>query len=162
MAQNQADSKNAKNKTSDAFEQATEGVRSAFDTGIQFHQDALQTWFDAFGGNRNGSDQRDGVERFATESIDLTRKNADEAHGVFNSTCQVGFDAIKKSFEAVSNGHDKDADAFEQCRSAWKNGADAVCSTLQSAGKANVRMIENWASFLDRACRPVGAKDAAN
>jgi hypothetical protein len=140
---------NVANRTVDMFEQATESFRATMDAGLKFQQDAMRSMFGAFSGTERMDDVRRRIESITNDSIGLIRKNVEQTQKLFDQNCRTGMDMMNRTFEAI-RPNTGNADAVEQCRSAWKNGFDAMCSGIDAVAKTNVQVVENVASFLDR------------
>ncbi len=153
MAQTATDSRTNTDPSQNSFERATEDFKATMDAGVRCQRDMMQLMFGAFDGDRKTDDLRPNFRNVATESIERVRKSAEQVRGAFDQNCRLGADAVNKTFDTFENGRGKDADVFEQGRSAWKIGTDAMCTTLENVSKTNVQMVENWSSFLDQCMR---------
>lgn len=153
MAQTATESRKNPDPAQNVFDRATDDFKATMDAGIRCQRDMMHFMFGAFDGGRNTEDVRPNFRKTATESIELVRKNVEQARDTFDRNCRLTADAVNKTFDSFDNGRDKDADVFEQGRSVWKIGADAMCSTLENVSKTNVQMIENWSNFMDRLMR---------
>ena len=158
MAQTQSE-KNTGAQGRTVVDEAAEGIHSMFDAGARFQRDFARLMFPGFGGSRECDNPGERFERVATDSFDIARKSAEQAQKAFDESCRFGLDAVEKSFKVADA---KNADPFETGRSVWKNGAEAVCSTMETVGRTNVRMIENWASFLNQNFGPTVEKTTSN
>ncbi len=158
MAQTQSE-KNTKAQDRTVVDEAAEGIHSMFDAGARFQRDFARLMFPGFGASRDGDNPWGRFERAATDSFEVARKSAEQAQKSFDESCRFGLDAVEKSFKVADA---KNADPFETGRSVWKNGAEAVCSTMETVGRTNVRMIENWASFLNQNFGPTAEKTPSN
>lgn len=153
MAQTATEPKKNTDPSQNMFERATEDFKSTMDAGIRCQRDMMQFMFGGFDAGKKNDDVRRDFRKTATESIELVRKNAEQIRGTVDQNCRLSADAVNKTFDTFENGRDKDADVFEQGRSAWKIGADAMCSTLENVSKTNVQIVENWSSFIDQCMR---------
>ena len=153
MAQTATDSRKNTDPSHSTFERATEDFKSTMDAAVRCQRDMIQLMFGAFDGDLKTDDVRPSFRKAATESIELVRKNVDHVRGAFDQNCRLGADAVNKTFDTFENGRGKDADVFEQSRSAWKIGTDAMCTTLENVSKTNVQMVESWSNFLDQCMR---------
>lgn len=147
-----------RNSEKNMFDQMSETFKSTMDAGMRAQNDVMQSMFDVFTGRQN-DDVRVRMERITSDSISTMRKNAEHAFKMIDENCKNGMDSVKKTFD-MSNGR-KDADMMDQCRSMWKTGADTMCQTMDTVTRANVQMIENWASFMDNAMRMPERKNTA-
>src|SRR5262245_41150318 len=107
-------------ETPEFFKQATDSFRSAMDTGMKFQQDAMKNVTEFFGKGENFETSRERVETFATDSLNLVRKNAEQAQKFFDEGCKTGLEVIRKTFAATENGNAK-RDMFAQTRDIWQN-----------------------------------------
>jgi len=132
------------------FEQATETFKTTMDAGLKFQQDAVKSMMGCFSGMDRFDDVRQRIEAVTNDSITMIRKNAERTQKLFDDQCRSGMDLINKSFETAKSGKIQNGNVVEQCRSAWKNGFDAMCTGIDAMAKANVQAVENWASFFDK------------
>jgi len=141
------------------FKQASESFRAAMDTGVKFQQDVVKSISECLGKGESFDDARGRVETFAADSINLARKNAEQAQRLFDEGCKTGLEMIRKTFAATENGNSK-RDVFAQTRDVWQSAFDAMRTTIESAAKTNSQAIENWSNFFSKTMT-LGEKKAA-
>jgi uncharacterized protein with ATP-grasp and redox domains len=149
----------AKTQTPEFFHQAAENFKSAMDTTLKCQQDAFKTMSEFFGKGESFSEARERFEDVATDSLNLVRKNAEQAQKYFDEGCKTGLEVIRKTFDATENGNGK-RDFFVQARDVWQSAFDAMRSSVESAARANAQAIENWSNFFSKSMT-VGEKKSA-
>lgn len=161
MANNTPDPKNPNmnaNRNNNVFEQAADSFRTTFDAGLKMQQDAFKSMMNCFTGFDRFDDVRTRIESVTNETVGMIRKNAERTQKLFDEQVRTGTDMMNKSFDSMKNGKMTQGNMTEQCRSAWKNGFDAMCSGIDAMAKANVQVVENWASLFDKTmatCEPM-------
>jgi hypothetical protein len=135
-------------ETCEMFEKSADTLKSAMDAGIKVQQDAFKTVGDMFtkGGSFDGSRQR--FETVATDSIDLVRRNAEQAQRYFDESCRNNMNVVKKSFDFNRDAGDQDV--FVRTRDFWQTACDATRSNFEAATKAGSQAIENWSNFVGK------------
>jgi hypothetical protein len=136
-------------ETPDFFKQAADSFRSAMDTGMKFQHDALKNVTECFGRSESFEGTRERLETIAADSLNLVRKNAEQAQKFFDEGCKTGLEVIRKTFAATENGNAKH-DGFAQARDVWQSAFDAMRSTVESAARTNAAAIENWSNFFGK------------
>ena len=131
------------------FKQATDCFRSAMDTGMKFQQDAIKSVGDFFGQGEGFEDARCRMETFASDSLNLARKNAEQAQKFFDEGCKTGLEVIRKSFAATENGNGK-RDFVAKSTDVFQSAFEAMRTTVESAARMNAQAIENWSSFFTK------------
>jgi hypothetical protein len=142
------------------FKQATECFRSAMDTGMKFQQDAFKSVTELFNRGEGFEDARCRFENFASDSLNLARKNAEQAQKFFDEGCKTGLEVIRKSFAATENGNAK-RDVVAQSKDVFQSAFDAMRTTVESAARMNAQAIENWSTFFTKSmnlCEKKAAK----
>ncbi|GJQ25372.1 MAG: hypothetical protein HBSAPP02_04040 [Phycisphaerae bacterium] len=134
------------------FKAATDSFRNAMETGLRFGQDAMKSVSDCFGKNEtvNLDETRTRVQETAIESINLIRKNAEQATEMFEANCKAGIEMLKKTFNTF-DPNAKNKDAFAQTREMWNATFSAMKSSVDSAAAFNTKMIENLTGFVNNA-----------
>lgn len=140
---------NVKNQTENMFKQATETFKSAMDTGLRFQQDAFKCMSEMMTRSEPFGDIRNRMDTVATDSVNLVRKNAEQAQKVFDEGCKTGLSVIHKALES-GNGHGN-KDFMVYTRDMWQNAFDAMRTNLDAASRASAACIENWSSFFSQA-----------
>jgi len=149
-----------KTEKTDFFKQAADSFKSAMDTGVKFQQDAVKNLGEIFNQGETFEDSRERFETVATDSLNLIRKNAEQAQKYFDEGCKTGLEVIRKTFAATENGNSK-RDAFAQTRDVWQSAFDAMRTTIESAARTNAAAIENWSNFFSKSmtcCEKKAAK----
>lgn len=131
------------------FKQAAECFRSAMDTGIKFQNEAFKNVSTYFGQAEGFEDARSRVENYASDSLNLVRKNAEQAQKFFDEGCKTGLEVIRKSFAATENGNAK-RDVVTQSKDVFQSAFEAMRTTVESAARMNAQAIENWSNFFTK------------
>ena len=131
------------------FKQAADCFRSAMDTGMKFQQDAFKSMGDIFNRGEGFDDARGKFENFASDSLNLARKNVEQAQKFFDEGCKSGLEVIRKSFAATENGNAK-RDVLCQSKDVFQSAFDAMRTTVESAARMNAQAIENWSNFFTK------------
>ncbi|RIK62168.1 MAG: hypothetical protein DCC65_17895 [Planctomycetota bacterium] len=139
---------NVKNQTEGMFKQASETFKSAMDTGIRFQQDAFKCMSEYVGRGETFEDARCRMETVAADSINLIRKNAEQAQKAFDEGCKNGIELIRKAFDS-GNGHGT-KDMMTYARDVWQNAFDAMRGNIETASRTSTVCIENWSTFFTR------------
>ena len=139
---------NVKNQTENMFKQATETFKSAMDAGLRFQQDAFKCMSEVMARGESFDDVKQRLETVAADSVNLIRKNAEQAQKAFDDGCKSGLDVIRKSFDS-GNGHGP-KDAVTYTRDVWQNAFDSMRCNLDTASRASAQCIENWSSFFGK------------
>ena len=161
MANQTPDQKNPNmntNRTNNMFEQAADGFKTTIDAGLKMQQDAFKNMMNCFTGIDRFDDVRTRIESVTNETVGMIRKNAERTQKLFDEQVRTGTEMMNKSFDSMKNGKMANGNVTEQCRSAWKNGFEAMCSGIDAMAKANVQVVENWASLFDKTiatCEPM-------
>jgi uncharacterized protein with ATP-grasp and redox domains len=132
------------------FKAASDSFRDAMETGLRFGQDAMKSVTECFGKNENMDDTRARVQETAVETINLVRKNAEQAQELFEANCKAGIDMLKKTFNTF-DPNAKNKDAFVQTREMWNATFNTMKSSVDAAAAFNTRMIENLTGFVNNA-----------
>jgi len=161
MANTTPDNKNPNTTTTRAtnmFEQAADSFKTTLDASLKLQQDAFKNMMGCFTGFDRFDDIRQRVESVTNETVTMIRKNAERTQKLFDEQCRTGTEMMTKSFDSMKGGKIQNGNVSEQCRSAWKNGFEAMCSGIDAMAKANVQVVENWASLFDKTiatCEPM-------
>ena len=166
MANNTPDQKNPNmnnnqanmNRNTNMFEQAADSFKTTIDAGLKMQQDAFKNMMGCFTGMDRFDDVRTRIESVTNETVGMIRKNAERTQKLFDEQVRTGTEMMNKSFDSMKNGKMANGNVSEQCRSAWKNGFEAMCSGIDAMAKANVQVVENWASLFDKTivtCEPM-------
>lgn len=139
---------NVKNQTEGMFKQANETFKSAMDTGVRFQQDAFKCMSEFVGRGETFEDARSRMENVASDSINLIRKNAEQAQKSFDDGCKNGLDVIRKAFDSGNGQGTKDLMTYT--RDVWQNAFDAMRGNIETASRASTLCIENWSAFFTR------------
>jgi hypothetical protein len=145
--------------TPEFFKQAADGFKSAMDTGMKFQQDAFKGMTELVGRGENLDEIRNRMETFASDSLNLVRKNAEQAQRHFDEGCKTGLEVLRKSFAATENGNSK-RDVFTQTKDVWQSAFDAMRTTVEAAARTNAQAIENWSNFFNKTMTVVEKKAA--
>ena len=149
-----------KTETPDFFKQAADSFKTAMDTGMKFQQDAMKNVTECFGKGETFEGSRERFETIAADSLNLVRKNSEQAQKFFDEGCKTGLEVIRKTFAATENGNAK-RDVFAQTRDIWQSAFDAMRTTVESAARTNAAAIENWSNFFGKSmtsCEKKAAK----
>lgn len=149
---------NVKNQTETMFKQATDTFKSAMDTGVRFQQDAFKCMSEVMARGESCDDVKHRLESVATDSVNLIRKNAEQAQKVFDEGCKSGLEVIKKTLDSGNGNGPKDAVTYT--RDVWQNAFDSMRCNLDTASRASAQCIENWSSFFGKSMS-FGEKKAA-
>lgn len=139
---------NVKSQTETMFKQANETFKSAMDTSLRFQQDAFKCMSEVVGRGENLEDVRSRMENVAVDSINIIRKNAEQAQKAFDEGCKNGLDVIHKAFDSGNGSGNKDMMTYT--RDVWQNAFDAMRGNIETASRASAACIENWSAFLTR------------
>ena len=145
-------------RNTNMFEQAADSFKSTLDASLKLQQDAFKNMMGCFTGFDRFDDVRQRVESVTNETVGMIRKNAERTQKLFDEQCRTGTEMMTKSFDSMKGGKIQNGNVSEQCRSAWKNGFEAMCSGIDAMAKANVQVVENWASLFDKTiatCEPM-------
>lgn len=146
------------NRNANMFEQAADSFKTTIDAGLKMQQDAFKNMMNCFTGIDRFDDVRTRIESVTNETVGMIRKNAERTQKLFDEQVRTGTEMMNKSFDSMKIGKIANGNVTEQCRSAWKNGFDAMCSGIDAMAKANVQVVENWASLFDKTivtCEPM-------
>ncbi len=138
-----------KNQTEGMFKHATETFKSAMDAGIRFQQDAFQCMSEMTSRTDSIENVTARLEGITSDSINLVRKNAEQAQKAFDEGCKNGLEVIRKTLD-TGNGHGN-KDAMSYTRDVWQNAFDAMRSNLETASRVSAQCIENCSSFMSKA-----------
>ena len=142
------------------FKQAADCFRSALDTGMKFQHDAFKNVSEFFNKGEGFEDVRGKFESFASDSLNLARKNSEQAQKFFDEGCKTGLEVIRKSCAATENGNSK-RDVVAQSKDVFQSAFDAMRTTVESAARMNAQAIENWSNFFTKSisvCEKKAAK----
>lgn len=137
-----------KNQTEGMFKHATETFKSVMDAGIRFQQDAFKCMSEMMSRTDSCENLTTRIESVAADTINLVRKNAEQAQKAFDEGCKTGLEVIRKSFD-TGNGHGS-KDAMTYTRDVWQNAFDAMRNNLETASRTSAQCIENWSSFMSK------------
>lgn len=141
---------NGKAEAANMFRQANDNFKTALETGMRFQQDAFRSMTDVISRGESFEDVRDRVETLATDSINLIRKNAEQAQRLFDETCKTGIETIRKTFDAVDAPAGKNKDYFVAQRDLWNVAFDTMRSNVDMASKFSTQAIENWSNYFSK------------
>jgi hypothetical protein len=129
------------------FRAASDTMRSAFETGVRFQQDAVKSMSD-FAKVESFEDFGKKTQEMAVESINMIRKNAEQAQEMIDENCKVGIDMLKKSFNMFDvNG--KNRDGFAQTREVWNSAFNTMKTNVDAAARMGTQAIESWTSMFN-------------
>lgn len=150
----------ATNSATNVFEQAADSFKTTMDASLKLQQDAFKNMMGCFTGFDRFDDVRQRIESVTNETVGMIRKNAERTQKLFDEQCRTGTEMMTKSFDSMKGAKTQNGNVSEQCRSAWKTGFEAMCSGIDAMAKANVQVVENWASLFDKTiatCEPTTA-----
>ena len=150
---------NAKSTQNDATQNfnnnlrgATDTMRSAFETGIRFQQDAVRS-MNEFAKMETFEDVRVKAQDVATDSINMIRKNAEQAQEIIEENCKTGIDMLKRSF-GMFDTNAKNRDNFAQTREIWNSAFSMMKSNVDAAARMGTQAIESWSNMFNSCTCP--------
>jgi hypothetical protein len=141
------------------FRAATDSLRSAFETGIRFQQDAVRSMND-FARMESFEDARVRVQDVATDSINMFRKNAEEAQNMIEHNCKAGVEMLKRTFGMLDTNA-KNRDNVAQTREIWNTAFNTMKNNVDTAARMGTQAIESWSSMFNN-CTCMGSGEKKN
>jgi hypothetical protein len=142
------------------YRAATDTIRSAFETGVRFQQDAVKSISD-FAKVESVEDFNKKTQEVAVESINMIRKNAEQAQEMIDENCKAGIDMLKKSFNMFDTNA-KNRDSFAQTREIWNSAFTTMKTNVDAAARMGTQAIESWTNMFNNCAATSCSTDKKN
>ena len=147
---------NTKSKNpDDVFSSATDSFRMAMDAGMKFQKDAFDTVSKMFCCGTDCGDMKAKVEDTAAETINMVRKNAEQAQKAFDENCRTGLAAFRKTFDSM---RDDNKDMFTRAGDIWNCCFETMRGNIEMTARTATQSIENWTEFMGKTMKNDSAK----
>ncbi len=133
---------------SDLFNQAVSTYVAALETGSKAQEEVADWWSKTLKEAGTVEDLQKRMQAFATGSMPLAQKNAEECIEVMQKNMQASLDLLKQAFE--SGQAESVAEVQSKTRDLWEASLKAMRENTEAVVKANARAMEGWAELMNQ------------